>query len=323
MPLQKPETPPGPLADLFDALHELYRHAGEPSIREITARTPSGISRDTVHRALTAGKVPRLPVLLDVVAALDGNTASFADLWRVARLAEEAAGVRGLTTPQPAEEVASPSRAEIGVMIVDDMELVHEGLKAILLSQEGFEVVASVTTGEEAVRVAREVRPDVILMDVLMPGITGIEATAKLCEADPSVRVVMLTVRDDQETILRSVAAGAVGFVSKTEVNNTILDSIRKVAAGGRAFSPYVADIVIRDYARLTSGPSLHPGLRLSPRERDIVRLIGQAKPLMEIAELLSISTNTASAHMRSILHKLGLNSRAELVRFAIKAGLD
>ena len=195
----------------------------------------------------------------------------------------------------------------------------------VLREVEDCEVVASASDGVEAVEVASAAHPDVVLMDIRMPRMDGISATARLRQIDPSIKVIMVTMSNWSEDLMAALAAGASGYLVKDMELDELPRAIRAVAAGGTVITPGLADSAIRDYAQGQAG-AMGDGRGfaiLTPREREIVRLVGHAKTDAEISALLSISRNTVAAHIRNITQKTGLGSRGELIRFAIKRGLD
>jgi len=325
--ISKPEVPEGSLGTLIDELHQLYRNAGEPSIRDITARTDPKVSRDTVHRTLRSGDLPKFQVLLSVVKALAGDEGRFAELWRAARMSEEGVDNAASSDVDDLDGRSSLSdhSVPIKVMIVDDHNLFRRGVEMVLREVEDCEVVASASDGVEAVEVASAAHPDVVLMDIRMPRMDGISATARLRQIDPSIKVIMVTMSNWSEDLMAALAAGASGYLVKDMELDELPRAIRAVAAGGTVITPGLADSAIRDYAQGQAG-AMGDGRGfaiLTPREREIVRLVGHAKTDAEISALLSISRNTVAAHIRNITQKTGLGSRGELIRFAIKRGLD
>lgn len=216
--------------------------------------------------------------------------------------------------------------AVIRVLIADDQDLVRLGLRALVESEDGLELAGEAADGLRAVELAREVRPDVVLMDVRMPGIDGIEATRRIV-ADPGLaatRVVVLTTFELDEYVFDALRFGASGFLTKDTRPAELLRAIRLVAAGEALLSPSVTRRVVREFA---SRPSRvlrpHPQLgALTEREREIVGLVGEGLSNDEIGERLVVSPATARTHVSRAMTKLGARDRAQLVVFAYQSGL-
>ena len=207
----------------------------------------------------------------------------------------------------------------IRIVVVDDHAVVRSGIRMLLDAQEDMEVVAEGGSADEAVRAARLEQPDVVLLDVVMPGGTGIEATPKVLEAAPGVKVLVLSMQDDPAYVREAFAAGASGYVLKEAADVEVVQAVREVAAGGRYVHPVLgarlATAEVDAAARAAADP-------LSDREREVLRLLALGHTNQEIAKLLFISVRTAETHRAHIMQKLGLSSRAELVRHALSQGL-
>jgi DNA-binding NarL/FixJ family response regulator len=214
----------------------------------------------------------------------------------------------------------------IRVLIADDQDLVRLGLCALLGNEPDMQVVADAANGLDAVAQARRERPDVVLMDVRMPGIDGIEATRRIV-ADPQlagVRIVVLTTFEVDEYIFEALAAGASGFLLKDTTSAELLRAVRLVSAGEALLSPSVTRRVVRSFARRPPGTAgLHPRVgSLTGREREIVTLVAEGLTNHEIADRLVISPATARTHVSRAMVKLGARDRAQLVVFAYQSGL-
>jgi two-component system, NarL family, response regulator NreC len=207
----------------------------------------------------------------------------------------------------------------IRVVVVDDHAVVRSGIRMLLDAEPDIDVVAEGGTADEAVRAARLEKPDVMLLDVVMPDGSGIEATPKVLEAAPGVRVLMLSMQDDPAYVREAFAAGASGYVLKEAADVEVVQAVREVAAGGRYVHPVLgarlATAEVEAAARAAADP-------LSEREREVLRLLALGHTNQEIAKLLFISVRTAETHRAHIMQKLGLASRAELVRYALSQGL-
>ena len=212
------------------------------------------------------------------------------------------------------------------VALVDDQSLLRAGLRALLDAEDGIEVVGEAGDGEEAIAVAREQRPDVMLMDIRMPGVDGLEATRRIV-ADPDlsgVKVVVLTTFEVDEYVFEALRAGAAGFLLKEAEPDEIVRAVRVVAEGESLLSPSITRRVVETFAggAAPSGPAVSGLDELTEREAEIVALVGTGLSNGEIAERLVISPATARTHVSRAMLKLGARDRAQLVVFAYEAGL-
>jgi DNA-binding NarL/FixJ family response regulator len=210
------------------------------------------------------------------------------------------------------------------VLIVDDHDLFRTGLSSLFASQSDFEIVAQASGGRMAIRLARELRPDVILMDLQMPDVGGEEATRAILEDDPSARIVILTVASDEPAVAGAIRAGACGYLVKDTPIDDVVTTVRAAARGGAWLSPEAAgalvDRVRRERAEPTvTGQDLES---LSSRELEVLRLVAQGCENSEIARDLGISARTAKNHVSSILEKLELKNRVQAAVFAAQRGL-
>lgn len=208
------------------------------------------------------------------------------------------------------------------VLIADDHPLFRDGLRVMLASAEDMELVGEATTGEEAVTMAAELRPDVIVMDVKMPPLSGIEATRRIVESSPNVRVLMVTMFEDDATVFQAMRAGARGYVLKGANYDEMLRAIRAVGNGEGIFSPKIAARLMNFFANvhLNTPPEAFP--ELSEREREILDLIASGLKNAEIANMLYLSPKTVRNHVSNILHKLQIADRAQAIIRAREAGL-
>jgi DNA-binding NarL/FixJ family response regulator len=213
----------------------------------------------------------------------------------------------------------------IRVLIADDQALVRGGFRALLDAQDDVEVVGEAADGEEALRLARKHTPDVILMDIRMPGVDGLAATRAVAEDErlAGVRVVILTTFDLDEYVYEALAGGASGFLVKDTEPAELIAGVRAVARGDALLSPGVTRRLIAQFASRARGPATFPGLdELTERESEIVTLVGTGLSNQEIAERLVVSPLTAKTHVSRAMVKLGARDRAQLVVIAYEAGL-
>jgi DNA-binding NarL/FixJ family response regulator len=213
----------------------------------------------------------------------------------------------------------------IRVVVADDQQIVRAGFAALLDTREDIEVVGTAADGEEAVRVCREHRPDVVLMDIRMPAMDGIEATRRLGEdGEHAPRVIVLTTFDLDEYVYDALGAGASGFLLKDVTAETLFDAVRVVAAGEALLDPSVTRRLVSEFARLR--PTLPPRpdalAELTPREVEVLRLVAEGMSNGEIAERLVVSDETVKTHVSRVLSKLHLRDRTQAVVVAYESGL-
>jgi DNA-binding NarL/FixJ family response regulator len=220
-----------------------------------------------------------------------------------------------------AEQVTLPIR----VLIVDDHDLFRTGLSSLLNAQDDLEVVAQASGGRMGIRLARELRPDVILMDMRMPDLSGEEATRAIVEHDPSIRIVMLTVASDEATVARAVRAGAGGYLVKDSPIDDVSDAVRAAARGDAWLSLAAAEALLGRVRAERAEPKRDPfGLQvLTARELEVLRLLMQGRENSEIAAELGISNRTVKNHVSAILAKLALSNRVQAAVFAVQHGLE
>jgi DNA-binding NarL/FixJ family response regulator len=209
------------------------------------------------------------------------------------------------------------------VMVVDDHPMWRDGV-ARDLTEGGFVVVATAGDGGEAVRRAPAARPDVVVLDLHLPVLSGVEVTRRLVAADPSVRVLVLSASGEHADVLEAVKAGATGYLVKSASREELLDAVSRTAVGEAVFTPGLAGLVLGEYRRLAASPSAEePAPRLTQRETEVLRLVAKGLSYRQIAERLVLSHRTVQNHVQNTLNKLQLHNRVELVRYAIEQGLD
>ena len=213
--------------------------------------------------------------------------------------------------------------AKLRILLADDHTLMRQGLRKILEACPDWEVVAEASTGREAVREALSTEPDVVILDIGMPLLNGIEATRQILRRRPNTRVLILSMHADEAYILRALQAGARGYLLKDSADTDLIRGVTAVAAGKSFFSPAVASVMLDDYVRRMAEKGIADRFdSLSEREREIFQLVAEGHSNKEIADLLSVSPATVETHRAHILQKLDVHNTAELVLYAVRRGL-
>lgn len=209
----------------------------------------------------------------------------------------------------------------IRILVADDHKLIRLGVQALITGEPDFEVVGETADSDETLRLAESVHPDIVLMDISMPGVGGIETTRALCKRLPGVRVLILTVHEDEAMLREALRAGAMGYIVKRAADSELIHALRAVARGDHYIHPTMTRALLRE---LTQQPSPDPRAveSLTSREIEVLRLLVNGYTNRQVAEELSISIRTAEGHRASLMSKLGLRSRLDLVNFAAKHGL-
>jgi DNA-binding NarL/FixJ family response regulator len=207
------------------------------------------------------------------------------------------------------------------VMIVDDHPMWRDAVSRDL-TEAGYQVVAAVGEGAQALRIAPSVRPDVVVLDLQLPDLAGVEVTRGLVAASPSIRVLILSASGEHRDVLDAVKAGATGYIVKSASREELLEAVRKTGAGDAVFSPGLAGLVLGEFRRLAVSPDPDTP-RLTDREAEILRMVGTGMSYRQIAERLVLSHRTVQNHVQNTLNKLQLHNRVDLVRYAIEHGLD
>jgi len=210
----------------------------------------------------------------------------------------------------------------VRVMVVDDHPMWREGVSRDLAAA-GYEVVATTGEGRQAVRIAAAARPDVVILDLQLPDVSGVEVINGLRAEVPGVRILMLSASGEQQDVLDAVKAGAAGYLLKSAGLPEFLDAVSRTAAGDTVFTPGLAGLVLGEFRRLAVEPADNAAPKLTERETEVLRLVAKGLSYRQIAERLVLSHRTVQNHVQNTLGKLQLHNRVELTRYAIEKGLD
>lgn len=221
-----------------------------------------------------------------------------------------------------ADKTEPQVQSKIRVLIADDHCILREGLRGLLEEYDDLEVIDEATTGVEAVQKTRELKPQILLLDLIMPEMGGVEVLEALAAEQLPTRVIVLTGADDDDLLARSIQGGAMGYLLKDAASHQLVDAIRAVAAGGCWLPPGLTEKLFRGIARKPQGDDSAKLSLLTAREIEVFKLLGEARSNSDIADTLFISEHTVKVHVGRILEKLGISSRAEAVKFAIRCGL-
>jgi two-component system response regulator NreC len=209
---------------------------------------------------------------------------------------------------------------KIRILIADDHGVVRTGLRLQLEQNTMFEVVGEATEGREAVRMADELHPDIVIMDIAMPNLNGIQATAQLTKKNPQIGVIILSMYSDETYLTRTLAAGAKGYLLKENADMDLHNAVQAVAQGKPFFSPAIANTLLEDYMRELQQRGLQDSYDLlTDREKEILQLLAEGRSNKEVAATLNLSTNTVETHRTRIMQKLDLHSAAEIVLYAVR----
>ena len=211
---------------------------------------------------------------------------------------------------------------KIKVVVADDHTILRQGIKALLDNQEGIEVVGEAKDGREAIKTIEELSPDVILMDIAMPGLNGLEATRRIKKKFPKIKVVVLTMHANEEYIFQILNAGADGYLVKETAFQDLISAINAVHRGGAFMSPSISKKVMTDYIQRAQGEEKVGFDTLTTREREILQLVAEGNSNKKIAEALFISPKTVETHRAHIMDKLNIHDRAGLIKYAIRKGM-
>ncbi len=207
------------------------------------------------------------------------------------------------------------------ILIADDHELVRKGLRAVLESQPGWKVCGEAVNGRQAVELARQLGPDVIVLDVTMPELNGLEATRQILKAIPQAEVLILTMHESEKLVSEVLAAGAHGYILKADTSRLLVSAVELLAQHQPFFTGKISEVVLRGYLNpgKNGKSAAGPAQRLTAREREIVQLLAEGKSNKEVAVALGVNVKTVDAHRANVMHKLGLHSVTDLVRYAIR----
>jgi len=215
---------------------------------------------------------------------------------------------------------------KIRVLLTDDHTILRQGIRVLLEAQDDIEVVGEANNGRESIEQARELHPDVILMDISMPELNGLDATRIIKQSFPEIQVVILTMHETEEYLVRILQTGATGYVLKQAADHELIEAVRIASRGDTYLYPRMARLLVTDYLRRVDSNKLdaHDAAfeSLTGREREILRHIAEGRSNKELAEILTLSIKTVENHRYSLMNKLNAHDRGELVRYAIRVGL-
>ncbi len=208
------------------------------------------------------------------------------------------------------------------ILLADDHAMFRDGMRPLINREEGMEVVGEAESGLATVRLAKKLEPDIIIMDISMPQLNGVETTWKIREINPAIKVIILSMHSDRQFVIESLKAGAKAYLLKDSPFEELRRVIRAVAKGQIVLSPAINDIVIKDFIHLSKQETSSIFSILSPRERQVLQLITEGKATKEIAKDLCLSIKTIESHRKKIMDKLNIHNVAELTKYAIREGL-
>ncbi len=208
------------------------------------------------------------------------------------------------------------------ILIADDHSIVREGLKSLIEKQNSMQVIGEAEDGQKAIELTKELSPDIVIMDISMPNLNGIEATREIISHKPETKIIILSMYTDKHIVKESLEAGAKAYILKSNLLDELLNAITTIQANERYLSPRITGIVIEDYINLKTSDKTKKQIKLTSRERHIIQLIAEGKTIKEIARIVKISPKTADSNRRAIMNKLKIYNTAELTKYAIREGL-
>lgn len=208
------------------------------------------------------------------------------------------------------------------IVLADDHRIVRQGLHALLTAEADFKVVGEAGDGREALEQVKRLTPDVLVLDLMMPGLNGLEVARQLHKQSSKVGVVVLSMHDDEGFVLEALANGVSAYVLKDSNSSDLIQAVREAAAGRRYLSPPLSDRVIESYLQMAKIGTMDKHETLTTREREVLQLSAEGHTNSEIAARLGISTRTAETHRSRLMHKLGLHTQADLIRYALRRGI-
>jgi two-component system response regulator NreC len=212
---------------------------------------------------------------------------------------------------------------KIRILLADDHKLMRSGLRVLLEQQADLTVVAEASEGREAVALVASHKPDVLVMDIGMPNLNGIEAATQITQSHPEISIVMLSMHSDESYVLRALKAGAKGYLLKDSAEADLIRAVHSVAEGKSFFSPAVSKVLLDDYVRkLKRSGTDDPYDLLTPREREVLQLVAEGKSNKEVAQMLNLSVYTVETHRSNIMEKLNLHGVPELILYAVRKGI-
>jgi DNA-binding NarL/FixJ family response regulator len=208
------------------------------------------------------------------------------------------------------------------ILIADDHAIVRQGLRSLIEGQNAMEVVGEAENGRSAIRLAAELSPDVVVMDVAMPDLNGVEATRRIVQANTNTKVIVLSMHPDKRIVREALKAGAWGYVLKSHLFEELRRAMETVHSGSRYLSPQITDIVVQDYTRGSTEPGASACEELTSAERELLQLLAEGLTVKQIAKKSHLSPKTVDARRRHLMNKLGISGVPDLVKYAIREGL-
>jgi DNA-binding NarL/FixJ family response regulator len=210
----------------------------------------------------------------------------------------------------------------VTILLVDDHQLVRQGLRVLLDAEPDIQVLGEAGDGLEAIQLVERLKPNVLVLDLMMPGVNGLEVTRQVSRRFPDTRIIVLSMHANEAYVLEALRNGAVGYILKETGINDLVHAVREAVAGRRYLSPPLSARAIDSYVQKTEAATLDPYETLTTREREVLQLAAQGLTNAEVATRLSISPRTAETHRANVMHKMGLNTQIDLIRFALKRGI-